>query len=188
EAGLPVHCRIPTLIDLPESLRLILGAKPAALHARALTEGGTPMPDVPVALSSSSPGVVRVEGDRLVPVGVGRAILKASLDGISAVTPVEVVDSIAAQPIALADGQKRSWTLPPGLYHVAIDIAASAGVAQGVTLAWQGARCDDQPERQAHRVTCDAPDGATLTVANPVTYGVGLAVSGRVDITRVPAP
>jgi hypothetical protein len=184
----PVKCRIPTLIELPESLRLTLGAKPSALHARALTEGGTPMPDVPVVISSSAPNVVRVEGDRVIPVAVGRASLKASVDGIVAVAPVEVVESIASGTLTLADGQKRSWTLRPGLYSVSIDVAPPRDVAQGVTLVWQGARCDDRPEGRTHQLTCDAPDGATLTVANPVTYGLGLAVSGKVEIDRVPAP
>ena len=47
-----VKCRIPTEVEVPQELQLVLGSAPAPLRARVLGEGGRELKDVPVRLSS----------------------------------------------------------------------------------------------------------------------------------------
>ncbi|MFQ5877469.1 MAG: hypothetical protein ACE5JH_07250 [Acidobacteriota bacterium] len=185
-AEVPLKCRIATEIEMPERRRLLVGAGPVVLRARALTEGGRVMADVPVALTSSDPSVLRIDADAASPLSVGTAVLKASVGGITAVAAVEVVERIVSEPLTLADGQTRSWELRPGAYRVEIDVTPSHRVAQGVTASWEGARCEDQPERRSHRFSCAATDGAALSITNPATHGLGLTVEGTLTIYRVP--
>ncbi|HEU4401468.1 MAG TPA: hypothetical protein VFT43_05130 [Candidatus Polarisedimenticolia bacterium] len=180
-------CRIPAEIALPRDLQLVLGSAPVALHARALGEGGREMKDVPVPVTSSDPAVVTVDGDKVRPVAVGRARLRAALEEIIAVTPVEVVEKIASERLVLADGAHRSFALKEGDYLVTIEVTPDVRANQGVTVSWEGAGCENQPEQQSHRFTCKVRDTATLTVTNPRQMGLGARLSGPITILRVPA-
>jgi len=185
-ARMRVQCRIPTEIVMPEVKEVILGAKPVALKARALTEGSQEMPDVPVTLTSSDPAVLKIDNNAATGVAVGTALVKASLGGLDAVAPVTVVDRVASEPLSLPDGKSQSWKVGEGHYRVAIDVEPTHRVAHGVTASWEGARCEPQPEKQSHRFNCTVADAATLTVTNPTSSGLGLLVFGTITIDRVP--
>lgn len=186
--SLAVKCRLPTEIAMPQDLQLILGSAPVPLHARALGEGGRELKDVPVQVTSSDPSVVAVEGDAVRAVAVGRARLRASVEEIAAVAPVEVIEKVVSEPLALADGARRSWKLQPGDYLVTIEMKADVRAAQGVTASWEGAACENQPERPTHRFRCRVNEPATMTVTNPAQIGLGARMSGSVVVYRVPGP
>jgi len=181
-----VKCRLPTEIVVPPELRLVLGSAPASLHERVMGEGGREMKDVPVQLSSSDASVVTVEGDRMKPVAVGRTRVRAAVEEIAGVTSVEVVERIVSEPLRLSDGASRSFKLPPGEYEVTVEVKADFHASQGVTLSWEGAGCEAQPERQSHKVRCRVNEPATVTVANPKQLGLGAGMTGTVAIHRVP--
>lgn len=185
-ATLPVKCRLPAEITMPPSLRIVLGSGPATIETRALGEGGSPMADVPVPITSSDPAVVTVEGNRATPVAIGKATLKAALGAIVAVTPVQVVEKIASGPLVLEDGGSRAWTLEPGTYEVEIDVQPLVRSKQGVTVSWDGTSCPPELESQTHRLSCTFGSPATLTVKNPATLGLGARVSGTIHVHRVP--
>ena len=181
-----VKCRIPTEVEVPQDLQLVLGSAPAPLHARVLGEGGRELKEVPVQLSSSDASIVAVAGDKVRPVAVGRARLRASVEEIAGVTAVEVDERIVSEPLRLTDGARRSFKLQPGDYLVTVDVKADFKAPQGVTVSWEGAACEGQPERQSHRVRCRVSEPATVTVANPKQLGLGAAMTGSVAIYRVP--
>lgn len=185
-ARVEVKCRIPTEVAMPDVREVILGAKPVALKAQAMTEGSRPMPDVPVTLTSSDPAVLKIENNAASGVTVGTALVKASLGGLDSVAPVTVIDRVVSETLSLADGKARSWKLGEGNYRVAIDVEATHRMAHGVTVSWDGSRCPPQPENQSHRFSCTVPAAATLTVANPTSSGLGLLVFGTITIDRVP--
>ncbi len=172
---------------MPGELQLVLGGAPVALHARALGEGGRALSDVPVRITSSNPSVVTVDGDAAKPVSVGRARLQASVDAITAVTPVEVVEKVVSEPLVLPDGAARAWTLRQGDYLVTVDMKSDVKVSQGVTVSWAGAGCENQPERPSHRFRCNVVDSATMTVTNPKQIGLGARMTGTVSVFRIPA-
>ncbi len=184
-SSLAMKCRITTQISVPESLQLILGAPPVRVDARAQGQGGTALADVPVELTSSNPSVMTVAGDRASGLALGRATLKASVGPIASAIPVEVVDRIASEQLTLKDGAKRTWNLEPGDYRVEIDVQAPFGLAHGVTVSWDGATCEDQPEKQSHRLLCEVPAAASLTVTNPAQMGLGATLSGPINVYRV---
>ncbi|PYT13901.1 MAG: hypothetical protein DMF51_09720 [Acidobacteria bacterium] len=182
-----VKCRIPTEVEVPQELQLVLGSAPAPLHARVLGEGGRELKDVPVQLSSSDESIVAVVGDKMKPVALGRARLRAAVEEIAGVTAVEVDERIVSEPLRLADGARRSFKLQPGDYLVSVDVQADFKAPQGVTVTWEGAACEGQPERQSHRVRCRVNEPATVTVANPKQFGLGAGMTGSLAIYRVPS-
>ncbi len=181
-----LKCRIPTEIAVPPDLQLVIGSAPSVLHPKVLGEGGKPLDDVTVELASSDPSVFTVEGDKAMGVAVGKARLQASLGGVTSVTPVEVVEKVVSEPLTLRDGASRSFTLQPAYYLVTIDLKTDPRLKQGVTVAWSGTACDNQPEAPAHRFNCRVSEPATMTVANPKLMGVGATVTGTVNVFRVP--
>ena len=182
---LAIKCRLPTEIALPQDLRLVLGSKPERLQARVLGNG-VEMQDVPLEITSSDPSVVVIEGDVAKPVAIGRASLRAAADQVFGVAPVEVVERIVSEPLALADGARRAFKLEPGEYEVTVDMKSAARITQGVTVAWEGTACDPQPEKPLHHFRCRVNESATMTVANPVQMGLGARMTGTVAIYRVP--
>jgi len=183
-----VKCRIPTEISAPRELEFALGAAPVDLHARALGEGGSPLEGVPVEVTSADPSIVSVSAGKVRPVAVGKTRLRAAVDTIAAVVPVDVVEKIVSQPLSLRNGAKRDWTLQPGYYRVAVEVKADFQRKQGVTITWGGAGCDNQPEKQSHLVYCRVDQATTMTVANPAVLGLGATVTGSLKIDRFPAP
>jgi hypothetical protein len=144
------------------------------------------MTDVPVELAATDPAVLKIEGNRATPVSIGKTVIKATAGSVTAVAPVEVVEQVVSERLRLEDGKSRSWTLKRGAYRVEIDVTTSRNVAHGVTAAWEGSKCEAQPERQSHRLSCTVLDSATFSVTNPATYGLGLTVTGTITIHRVP--
>lgn len=183
---LAIKCRLPTGIEVPQDLRIVLGSKPSAIHARVLGDGGVEMQDVPLEISSSDPSILAIEGGLAKPVAVGRVKVRAAADQISGVAPVEVIERIVSEPLALADGARRAFKLEPGEYEVTLDMKSAARITQGVTVAWEGAACDAQPEKPAHHFRCRVNEPATMTVANPAQIGLGARMTGTVAIFRVP--
>ncbi|MGH9749162.1 MAG: hypothetical protein ACRD5D_09610 [Candidatus Polarisedimenticolia bacterium] len=185
-ANLTVRCRIPTEVAMPAAIRLIAGDPPQTIGARALGEGGRVMEDVRVPLSSSDEAVLRIEEGRAAPVAIGRAQIRATMGVVQAVAAAEVVDRIVAGPLVLEEGKATTLRLDPGTYEVAIDAKPAVRAPQGVTVSWDGVRCPAQLEAQTHRLTCVVHEAATLTVKNPVSYGLGARVSGTLSVYRVP--
>lgn len=183
---LALKCRIPSMIDMPAEVRLDLRKGPVAVQARALGEGGVPLNDVTVPVTSSDPAIVAVEGSRLKPVAVGRATLRAALDPIIGVTRVEVIDTVVFERLTIADGGARSFNLTPGTYHVVIDFKASLRVRQGVAVSWSDAPCPAQLEQTTHDLTCHTEVPTTLTITNPAQIGLGVPVTGSVTVERMP--
>ncbi len=182
----PLKCRIPTEIQVPVELELVLRNKPAPLQPKVLGEGGRLMKDVPVEITSSDPAVVAVEGGKLKPVAVGRARVKAAVGTIASVVPVQVVDRVVSESLLLRDGAQRSWPLQDGDYRVEIDVRPDVRVNQGVVVMWDRAACPNQPEQQSHKFRCTVNDKATITVLNPKVLGLAANMSGTINIYRVP--
>lgn len=183
---IPIKCRIPTEIAVPAELRLVLGSKPAAVQPRVMGEGGVVLKDVAAEITSSDPAVAAVENGKVRPVAVGRARLRAAVGTIAAVTPVEVVERIVSERLALADGARHEWHLKEGTWLVTIDARADPPGRGGVALAWERAACPDEADQPSHRSTCTVMNEATLTVTNPNEMGLGGTVRGTILIERVP--
>lgn len=181
-----VRCRIPTEVAMPAAIRLIVGDPPQPIDARALGEGGRVMEDVRVPLSSSDEAVLRIDAGRAAPVALGRAQLRATMGVVQAVAAAEVVERIVSGPLVLEEGKATTIRLDPGTYEVSIDAKPAVRAPQGVTVSWDGVRCPAQLEAQTHRLTCVVHEAATLTVKNPVSYGLGARVSGTFSVYRVP--
>jgi hypothetical protein len=185
-ANLTVRCRIPTEVAMPAAIRLVVGDPPQPIDARALGEGGRVMEDVRVPLASSDEAVLRIEAGRAAPVAIGRAQIRATMGVVQAVAAAEVVERIVSSPLVLEEGKATTIRLDPGTYEVSIDARPAVRAPQGVTVSWDGVRCPAQLEAQTHRLTCVVHEAATLTVKNPVSYGLGARVSGTLSVYRVP--
>ena len=181
-----LKCRIPTEITVPPELHVVIGAPPTALGPRALGEGGKPLDDVTVEVTSSDPSIVTVEGDKVKGVAVGKARLSSSVGGITSITPVEVLEKVVSEQVTLREGANRSFTLKPAYYLVVIETKVDPRLKQGVAVSWSGTACDNQPENTSHRFNCRVEETATMTVTNPKLMGIGATVTGTVNVFRAP--
>ena len=181
-----LKCRIPTEIAVLQEMQLVLGSAPTALQARALGEGGRPLDDVKVEVTSSDLSVVTVESDKVKGVAVGRAHLQVATGGLTAMTQVEVVEKVLSEPLTLRDGASRSFTLQPGYYLVTVELKVDERLKQGVTVGFTGTACENQMEKPSHRFNCRVGETATMTVTNPKLMGLGATVKGTVGVFRVP--
>lgn len=120
------------------------------------------------------------------PVGVGRATLRATAGGFTASTEVTVVQTVASKPLLLNDGERQSWTLSSGNYEIEVKVAAAEGGRDGVTVSWLGSDCSNQYEKQLHKIRGRVADTSAVTIENPTMLGLGSAVNGYVKIVRVP--
>lgn len=181
-----LKCRIPVEIGMPPDVQVVLGGAPVALHARALGEGSKPLDEVVVQVTSSDPSIVTVDGDMVKGIAVGKARLQATAGGITTLAPVEVVERIVSEPLALKDGASKTFPMQPGYYLVTVELKADERLKQGVTVTWTGTACENQPEKTSHRFNCRVSEPATMTVTNPKLMGVGAPVAGTVNVYRVP--
>ena len=185
-SSVPVHCRVPTMIRMPGAMRLVAGGPAVPLKAEVVGEGGAPLSDLTAPIVSSDPAIVEFASGAVRPVAFGRATLRAVLGDVVAVTPVEVVTRVAGGPITLKDGAVHRVPLDPGSYELIAEVRGTVRVAQGVTVAWEGAACPPRPEAENHRETCTLRTSGALVVANPAQMGVGVPVSGTLTLDRIP--
>jgi hypothetical protein len=181
-----LKCRIPTEISVPPELHVVIGDPPTALAPRALGEGGKPLDDVTVEVTSSDPSIVTVEGDKVKGVAVGKARLSSSVGGITSVTAVESLEKVVSESLTLREGAGRSFKLEPAYYLVVIETKVDPRLKQGVAVSWSGTACDNQPENTSLRFNCRVEETATMTVTNPKLMGIGATVTGTVNVFRAP--
>jgi hypothetical protein len=184
-ASISISCRLVTKIETPSSLRLTTGEPAVSPGIRLLDERGVPITDVQVSLNSSDPRVARVDANTAVAgITAGTATVTFTAGEAQAVTHVSVFQLIQSAPVALADGASSTWTLQRGSYELDLTVAAADGRANGVTVTWVGVECPRSIEAQRHRMQCEVPGTASVTVENPSMLGLGPAVTGFMNLYR----
>lgn len=183
-----VRCRIPSLIKMPEPLRLVAGGAAVPVAPQVFDEKGEPLAEVVVPIVSTRPEVAEFASGAVRPVALGRATLRGTLGAIVGVTTVEVVERLDGGPLTLKDGEVRRWPLVPGTYLVTAEMEPTVKVAQGLIVSWEGASCPPSAEKPSLRETCTLYGKGTALLANPAQMGVGVSMRGTFAVERVPPP
>ncbi len=100
-SNVPVRCRVPTMIRMPDAMRLVAGGPAVPVKAEVVGEGGAPLADLTAPIVSTDPAIAEFASGAVRPVAFGRTTLRAVLGDIVGVTPVEVVARVAAGPVSL---------------------------------------------------------------------------------------
>ncbi|WP_404367191.1 hypothetical protein ACIHQR_00735 [Corallococcus coralloides] len=183
----PLRCRLVETLRAPSALRLIIPNAPVVAEVSARDASGAVLHDVPVRLTSSNPGIFRVEAGALTPVSVGTANLVASAGDRTTTTPVTVVRKLKSQPLLLNDGNRMSFSLNQGHYEIEAQVRSSGGSRHGITLSWVGGvNCQDLGEAQQLRSQCTIENTGSVILENPTTFGLGPAADGVVAMYEVP--
>jgi hypothetical protein len=114
------------------SVQLWTGADGVALGARAVNEKGVLVPGVDVERTVLNPDVVRLDGDSVHPIQVGRTAIKLAAGNIERSIDV-VVGARYDHRIKVPDGERWALSLSPGAYTVdtvALDLVDRAGARQ----------------------------------------------------------
>jgi len=185
-SSVPVRCRVPTMIRMPDPMRLVAGGPAVPVKAEVVGEGGVPFADLTAPIVSTDPAIAEFASGSVRPVAFGRATLRAVLGDVVGVTPVEVVTRVASGPLTLKDGAVHRVPLDPGTYELTAEVRATVRVAQGVTVSWEGSSCPPLSEAESQKATCTLHARGTLAIANPAGMGVGVPVSGTMTLDRVP--
>jgi hypothetical protein len=166
------------------SVQLWTGADGVALGARAVNEKGVLVPGVDVERTVLNPDVVRLDGDSVHPIQVGRTAIKLAAGDIERSIDV-VVGARYDHRIKVPDGERWALSLSPGAYTVDIQVESS-GTAFGVAAKWTGAQCKSHPEAQVLHLSCATETPATLEVVNPTAFGLGPTSNGVVKVEHLP--
>ncbi len=182
-----VRCRPVARLTESTEITLALTAKATKVDIAALDKDGEKYADVPLSMQTSDPAVFRIEGARIMPVGLGSATLTVSAGAQAAKIAVKVVDNVIFQKFSLADSEARTFqVVPPGRYNVRVKAQGGEAWSAGVELSFAVSTCEARPEAAIHDVECDFGNGGSVTVTNPPVFGrwSGMAVQVRLSLDR----
>jgi hypothetical protein len=181
------RCRPVARLTESTEITLALTAKATKVDIAALDKDGEKYADVPLSMQTSDPAVFRIEGARIMPVGLGIATLTVSAGAQSAKIAVNVVDNVLFQKFSLADSEARTFQVAtPGRYNVRVKAQGGEALSAGVELSFAVSTCEARPEAAIHDVECDFGNGGSVTVTNPPVFGrwSGMAVQVRLSLDR----
>lgn len=183
---LNVKCRLVSKIEVPSRITLQMGLDQQAPKPSALNENNEVLSDVVISEKVENSTVARIDNEKIIPTAMGKTKINYVVGSITAITDV-IVGSVETNSLLLTDGQIQSFTLPKGSYEFDIQVSpinTSGGV--GVVVTSTGVDCN-RPEMAQHHIECNVPDTATVTIANPTTFGMGSPMSGFVKIIKWPS-
>jgi len=181
------RCRPVARLQSPRELVMSLEAMPLRPAIAAVNPSGEEYTDLPLSLHSSNPAILRIQGDRVVPVALGSAELVSSVGGKTSSTVVAVFQDRYLTNLALADDETILFQLAtPGSYRIRSDVTGMERLNAGVSMTFTGTVCDDQAERRMHDIECAFLNGATLALASPTLVGRGreASIQVRLSLTR----
>jgi hypothetical protein len=145
-------------------LRVLLGSPPQPSNIFAILSGGAIASQVAIALTSDSPDVLAIDGDRLLPKKLGRATITATAPGpLENSWTFEVADLLGHWPVDKGF-TPLSLELSPGNYEVVLACAAS----RRATVNWTHApQCNYAGNEITHRVRCRLDVKSRVIVVPP---------------------
>ena len=178
-ANVVVRCRPVRSVQMAGPLNLVLGdSLQPPLQVQVLGLDGEPMGGVAGKLTVANRSVVRVEGNRVIPLSPGASFLDCSVGDESATIMVHVYEQVAtldhlrpeqdhvAVRADLRTGESRQWSLPGGKWVIAI--RTDRDLAGGVGVQVEGADCENMSLVKGG-FECLSNGGGSILVSHPVT-------------------
>lgn len=146
-----VRCRPVARLKADDVGRVDMADGPFAPEVVALDENGKALDDVPVELSSKTPGVLQPEQGRLAPKGVGHATVVARVGPLTREFTVDVVRRLRPEALPIDGNRRIHFSLDPGKYELSVGLPE----ARRLTMEWRGAPyCNYAAEEKHHLATC----------------------------------
>jgi hypothetical protein len=183
-ATVSVLCRLVRSIDVPATVRLVMGKRFDNVPISVRDEAGRALTDVPLTATTTTAGIARYANGALTPIAIGQTAVTVAAGKATATIQVEVVQLVESKTLALADGSAEVFTLQQGTYDVDIRVQTTNGSKYGVTVSWVGADCPPATESQEQHIHCAVKETASMTVLNPSAFGLGPAATGFLNVYR----
>jgi hypothetical protein len=169
-------CRLVDRIELGELPLLDVNGPSVQLSARVLSKTGAELTDVPLALSSQSPRLLRASGLTLTPLGVGETSFTLRAGTKERKVPVRIVKTLTPEALPLEGGRRIFLSTPDGKYEVEVNLPVDKTFA----VEWRGAPyCAYRATGKTHRASCTLTGKGGAVIDNPA-----FLVSGSTEVSR----
>jgi hypothetical protein len=176
QAERKLGCRHVDRIELGELPLLDVSGPPVQLRARVLTKTGAELTDVPLALSSQSPRLLRASALTLTPLGVGETSFTLRAGTKEQRVPVRIVKTLTPEALPLEGGRRIFLITPDGKYEVEVNLP----VERTFAVEWRGAPyCAYKASGKTHRASCTLTGKGGAVIDNPA-----FLVSGSTEVSR----
>lgn len=146
-----VRCRLVHDIRAKNLGRVDISGGTFDHQVEVVDKKGKVLSDVPLELSSLTPGVVKVEQSRLVPVNVGRATIIARSGQVKTDFTVDIVRRLRPEALPINNDRSINFSLKPGKYELVVKLP----VEKQLTAEWRGAPyCNYKGTAKIHVVEC----------------------------------
>lgn len=164
---------------------LEVGGAPGVLRLDAVFRDGTREPLRHFQVVSDDTTVVRVRGDTVRAVAVGRARLTLHAGGVVLPGgPVSVRETLVSDSLGLAPGEFRSWRLAKGRFEITVAPVTTRAAYRSIEMTTEGARCQ-RDGRSEETIHCVVHDSGAVAVRNVAAAG-GRVQQARVWIVKAP--
>ena len=184
--AMDLGCRpMPRQVLPNSSLTLDVTDEPRAFRYYAQWENGKYERIIPVRVDSIDTGVVRIDGDSLRAVGVGRTKLAIDFGGIRVLQYVQVTERLAQDTVPYTPRAFRRWDLADGLYALTVKRSPPRLGATGYEIITEGARCARATDDE-NTVFCSVKDTGSVSVYSVATDRRRAREYATVDLWRLP--
>jgi hypothetical protein len=169
-------CRLVDRIEVGELPLLDVSGPPAQLSARALSNTGGELADVPLTVRSQSPRIVSASGLTLTPHAVGETSVTLQAGTKEHKLAARVVKTLSPEALPLEGGRRIFLSMPDGKYEVEVNLP----VEKTFAVEWRGAPyCAYKSTGKAHRASCTLQGKGGAVIDNPA-----FLVSGSTEVSR----
>jgi hypothetical protein len=163
-ASAPVRCRPVSRLEAADVGRVEIADGPFAPEVAVLDGNAKVLDDVPLQLSSKTPGVLQVEQARLAPKSVGRATVVARVGALKEDFTVDVVRRLRPEALPIDADRRIHFSLEPGRYELRVELPES----KRLSMEWRGAPyCNYDAEEKVHQATCVLRTKGGVVFDNP---------------------
>ena len=171
-----LRCRLVDKLELGELPAFDVSGPPVALAARALAKGGAELSDVPFALSTESPRVLKASALTLTPLAVGETSFTVRAGSKERREKVRIVRSVDVEALPLEGGRRIFFSLPDGKYEVEVTLPVDKTLA----VEWRSAPyCAYRASGRVHRSTCTLSGKGGAVIDNPA-----FLVDGATEVSK----
>lgn len=167
----PLRCRLVDHLEAPDDLgRIEIAGGPVELDVGAYSKDGQRLDDVALSLTTWNSKLLRVEGQKIVPLGVGEAKVRVSAGDAEREFQVRIVRQLKPEPIPIDKDRKLDFTLDPGRYELTIELESE----KKLSAEWRRAPyCNYSGTAKVHTMQCLLEVKGGVVFDNPAYLNSG---------------
>lgn len=186
KSGSPVRCRLVHHLEAPDDLgRVDIQDGPIRLAVGAYTKEGEELADVPLKITTRNTKIARSDGDKLVPLEVGRAKVEVRAGDVAREFAVQIVRRQGPEALPIDKDTRLHMSLEPGRYELTVELE----LEKKLSMEWRGAPyCNYTGIGKTHVGTCVLRTKGGVVFDNPAFLNRGERTASHEGVTLLEIP